>query len=273
MPQQGATTRGRKWGTTCGTNRTEWRTPMTASTRFLALALPLLIAAGCVDETTEDSTTADTAAASGTEGVDPPEDLDPMCEPNAGDGTTQCGGNICEGGMRCENSAAGTCSAGCESTLNCPANQWCDLRAPDAWGAGLCRPTSDPACGGPGESGADDSSGSSDEIVDCLDVEGNYTLEADGGQPEVCQDFFSDGTICSVAQEGCTLTWGCGDGVDTIVPFPAGDLQGDDSFSADGTTPEGFAFSCTFDFADFPMRWSCSFGAGGGAIVCQGSGT
>lgn len=230
---------------------------MHASIRPWFLALPLLFAC-----TTDETEALDTDGASSSDPTtDDPGPLDPMCEPNAGDGSTQCGGNICPGGERCQNSAAGVCEVGCESTLNCPTGQWCDLRMPDAWGAGLCRPTSDPACG------TEPAGTTADEVVECLDVQGNYTLHLSEDAPEVCTFVFEEDLDCSVAQEGCTLRWGCGE--DQVAVFPPGTIDANDDVEVEGTY-QGIPYTCTFDFTHYPGSWSCAFASDEGAAVCDG---
>ena len=239
------------------------KTPLRCSLLLFGLAA----LAACVEEEVSDPDTGDAATSTdgnASDSSDPSDPtnggvLDPMCEPNAGDGLTNCDGEICEAGSYC---AALFCEAGCETTLNCPAGQWCDLRMPDGFGAGLCRPTSDPACGGPGSA---DSSTTDVGGEDCSDVEGNYVLGLHASSPQECGELFS-GISCSVAQEGCTLSWGCGSENQNL--FPPGPLAADDTFTTDGML-EGVAYSCTFDFGD-PMGWSCSFTTPEGTLVCQG---
>lgn len=232
---------------------------MNASFRPFLLVLPLLFAC-VVDDDESNNPNNDTAQTSDSDSGSGSGSGASMCEPNAGDGSSQCGGNICPGGEYCENAAAGTCAAGCESTLNCATGQWCDLRMPDAWGVGLCRPTSDPACGGAPDP----------EPGTCLDVQGNYQLSLLSGAPEACVVVL-DGTIqCSVAQDGCTLSWGCGEL--SVSPFPPGTLDENDDVQVEGMI-EGVPYVCDFDFTYDPMTWSCALTSSEGALVCEGIGS
>lgn len=241
--------------------------PMNVSIQRTSLFLSLTLAAGCTTATEESETMPGESSASS--GTNPDTgDLDPMCEPNAGDGRSQCAGETCEPGNYCD---AIICTGGCESTLNCGTGQWCDLRMPDAFGAGICRPTTDPACGGTPV--GDESSSEGGEIEECLIVEGNYVLALDPGSPQTCTELFEGDIQCSVAQDGCTLTWGCGD--QSAVLFPPGNLDANGISMTEGTSPDGLAYACTFDFSgntDDALVWSCSLVGGGGSLVCQGTG-
>ncbi len=241
---------------------------MNASLRFLTTALLLLPACIIDTEVDDDGGAAATSGASAASADSGPDDgVD--CTPNAGDGTTQCGGNVCDGGTVCRNDAAGECELGCESTLNCAAGQWCDLRMPDAWGAGLCRPTSDPACGGSSSAGDD---GSVDEtgVSECLVVEGNYTLQLFGDQPDFCSDDGLSALTCSVVQDGCSITWGCTS--DDLPPevlalfFAPGSIEGD-TYTNVASLPDGDV-TCTVDFG--AETWSCSLTSNGMAGLCEG---
>lgn len=236
---------------------------------FLSLALSSVASvAGCDIDDDEQADTDAGAVATATQGSggDPP-----MCTPNDGDGRTQCGGNTCGGGMYCANSAAGSCENGCESTLNCGPGQWCDLRMPDLAGVGLCRSTNDPACGGDeSESSADASTGSDSSVSSCPDVQGNYTLELYSDSPQQCSELFDSGADCSVAQDECTLTWGCGGSLATSLLTPE-QIDENGVYSVTGTT-QGINYNCDVDFSSsqVALTWTCSFVIGGEAGVCEG---
>lgn len=203
-----------------------------------------------------------------------PGELD--CTPNQGDGRTACNNDMCTAGNYCENDFV--CSTGCESTLNCGAGEFCDMRMPivDGFGAtiGICRSASDPVCGGdPTNAGETSDTSSSGEVGEsCLDVEDNYRIDLDSGSPSECELFITDGDMCSVAQSGCELTWGCGAQLSQILT--PGPIDDSGIYETSGTQM-GFDYECMFDFtAAFPTRFnfSCSAGQGGQAIVCSGTG-
>ncbi len=213
-----------------------------------------------------------------------PQELD--CTPNQGDGRTACSNETCTAGEYCENDFV--CSAGCESTLNCGAGEFCDMRMPitDGFGAtiGICRSASDPVCSGAStnasepdpdpdpESETADPSSSGDVPESCPDVEDNYRIELDGSSPSECEVFITDGDMCSVAQSGCELTWGCGAHLSAVLT--PGPIDDNGIYEVSGTQM-GVDYECTFDFtAQFPARFtfSCSAGQAGQAIVCSGTG-
>ncbi len=192
------------------------------------------------------------------------------CDANVGDGVTQCTLETCAAGSYCE--VDGICSSGCRSSLNCGSGESCDLRAPapnadHTFEIGVCR-VPGPWCGV--ATGASDDDGSDSAAPSCEPVQGNYAMFLDTDSPSACDDAFSGLTMCSVAQDGCALTWGC----DTNfgLNFPPGLLDGN-VYQGSGMIM-GVPFACTVEFAwtqSSALTFSCSANFGQ-AVVCNGWG-
>lgn len=239
-----------------------------------APALLFVAAPGCLDtETSEQG--GDTGSADNNGDNDGGDDGVDACVPNQSDGRTACSAEECSAGEYCF--ADFSCSAGCASTLNCATGQWCDLRmsAEDSQGVeiGVCRATSDPFCEGPADDTAADDG--EDEVVveECLDVQGNYALSSAAGSPQACEAFIDGDQMCSVAQDGCDITWGCGPQLALL--FVPGSLDANSVYETQGTQM-GIDYTCEVRFSsdfDLTFSWDCSFTLDGEAVVCQGQGT
>ncbi len=244
--------------------------------RFVVLALSF--AAACEG----------TAGGSGDEGGGPGggsagDDNGGTCEPNDGDGRTSCQFEECLPDEFCD--VTDSCAVGCLSSINCRPGEYCDLRMPTSnWDntleVGTCRvPGAECGAGegGPGtssDSSADTTSGPAETTGGtpaCDEVQGNYQMKLDSDVPEMCGAAFSGLTMCSVAQEGCNLTWGCD--ADFGINFPPGPIDGR-IYEGTGSYM-GVPFECTMEWiysVNFTFTFSCSASLGGAAIVCTGTG-
>lgn len=231
-------------------------------------ALVLSCAVGCDAMSSGDGGGDDGAASGGDDGGD----AGGMCMPNDGDGVTQCTVDTCAAGEYCE--VDGNCYPGCVSALNC-AGQYCDLRMPapnldKTFEIGVCR-TPGAECGvgddGASSAGPMDTSGAAPS---CDEVQGNYAMHLDTDVPSACNDAFSGLTMCSVAQSGCELTWGCD--ADFGLNFPAGPLDGSTYHGAGSYM--GVQFDCTIEWVyagSYTLTFSCAANVGQ-PIVCTGWG-
>ncbi len=262
-------------------------------TRFTFTIAPTFAAglAALACEVDDNAGAGDTAGATDTAGAathasdgDSGSPSTPMCGPNDGNGVTSCFNRQCVNDNYCD-SYLETCQVGCLSTLNCAAGEYCDLRMPsrdfgDEHDVGVCRPPG-AECGtdatDPGASagtGGADTSMTDTGTMSCADVEGNYTISLASDVPDICRSVIDDGTLCSVAQDGCQLTWGCDNAFG--LGFPPGQLEGNTyhgmgTYSAKGTS---VPFDCEVEFVEllpYRLTFSCSANVGA-AIVCEGLG-
>lgn len=209
------------------------------------------------------SSASDTAADSG----DPQGNA---CVPNDSDGTTQCTIDTCLAGNYCE--VDGACAPGCRTSLNCGEGEYCDLRAPapnwdHSFEIGVCRAPG-AECGV--DTNAGDTEAADSGAMNCDEVQGNYAMYLSDDSPSICHDAFSGLTMCSVAQEGCGLTWGCD--ANFGLNFPPGELEGDTYHG--GGSYMGVPFDCTIEFVwsqTSVLTFSCAANVGQ-AVVCTGWG-